>query len=77
MKKSGARFQFHSGSIKSAGTDRPESFEHLFQFHSGSIKSGSDVCFFYPIRQFQFHSGSIKRKFTPGQRAHIVDVSIP
>ena len=61
MRFSEARFQFHSGSIKSFCSRFVLGTALLFQFHSGSIKSGcASGCASTASAWFQFHSGSIK-----------------
>ena len=54
------RFQFHTGSIKSACVIRMITLSPLFQFHTGSIKSHSAANDCDSVGEFQFHTGSIK-----------------
>ena len=54
-------FQFHNGSIKSAGSFSGHRWKTWFQFHNGSIKSAFGANTTWLHDQFQFHNGSIKR----------------
>ena len=54
-----SRFQFHKGTIRTAGNHVGKVGINVFQFHKGTIRTDSGFSFHAPTL-FQFHKGTIR-----------------
>ena len=69
-------FQFHKGTIKTAGRPDEDSCSSIFQFHKGTIKTRTPIICLPLVLKFQFHKGTIKTRRSTNKLTFIL-ISIP